>query len=102
MIYSTVLAPGINPAQGVFIEAFITACLCLSVLMLAVEKHIATPFAPVGIGLTVFVCHLFAIYFTGAGMNTARSFGPAVVTGFPDGTQWVVSHFRQPPILHDG
>lgn len=23
-------------------------------------------------------------------MNTARAFGPAVVTGFPFGTQWVV------------
>ena len=44
---SPVLAPGINPAQGVFIEAFITATLCLAVLMLAAEKHIATPFAPV-------------------------------------------------------
>ena len=44
---SPVLAPGINPAQGVFIEAFITTTLCLAVLMLAAEKHIATPFAPV-------------------------------------------------------
>ena len=44
---STSLAQGINPAQAVFIEAFITAALCLAVLMLAAEKHIATPFAPV-------------------------------------------------------
>ena len=28
---------------------FITAALCLAVLMLAAEKHIATPFAPVGV-----------------------------------------------------
>lgn len=46
---STVLAPDINSAQGVFIEAFITATLCLAVLMLAAEKHIATPFAPVSL-----------------------------------------------------
>jgi aquaporin related protein len=38
---------GINPAQGVFIEMFITAALVLSVLMLAAEKHSVTPFAPV-------------------------------------------------------
>lgn len=86
---NTFLQAGVNPAQGVFIEAFITAALVLSVLMLAAEKHVATPFAPVGIGLTLFACHLFAVYYTGAGMNTARSFGPAVVTGFPFSTQWV-------------
>ncbi|KAI0342913.1 aquaporin-like protein [Trametopsis cervina] len=86
---NTTLIQGINPAQGVFIEAFITAALCLAVLMLAAEKHNATPFAPVGIGLTLLTCHLFAVNYTGAGMNTARSFGPAVVTGFPYGTQWI-------------
>lgn len=107
---STVLAPGINPAQGVFIEAFITAVLCLAVLMLAAEKHIATPFAPVstegylqevisevhaqvGVGLTLFICELFAVYYTGGAVNTARAFGPAVVTGFPHGTHWVVRVF---------
>ncbi|KIP08039.1 hypothetical protein PHLGIDRAFT_23768 [Phlebiopsis gigantea 11061_1 CR5-6] len=83
------LAPGINPAQGVFIEAFTTACLCLAVLMLAAEKHIATPFAPVGIGLTLFSCELFSVYYTGGAVNTARAFGPAAVTGFPNGTHWV-------------
>ncbi|KAH8100798.1 aquaporin-like protein [Cristinia sonorae] len=86
---NTHLASGVNPAQGLFIEAFITAGLCLAVLMLAAEKHVVTPFAPVGIGLTLFVGHLFAVYYTGAGTNTARSFGPAVVTGFPYGTQWI-------------
>ena len=44
---STFLAPGVNLAQGVFIEMFITAALCLAVLMLAAEKHSSTPFAPV-------------------------------------------------------
>jgi aquaporin related protein len=44
---STFLQQGINPAQGVFIEMFITTALVLAVLMLAAEKHQATPFAPV-------------------------------------------------------
>ena len=44
---STFLAPGVNPAQGVFIEMFTTSILVLAVLMLAAEKHYATPFAPV-------------------------------------------------------
>ncbi|KAF7422701.1 hypothetical protein PC9H_010857 [Pleurotus ostreatus] len=86
---NTTLSPRTSPAEGVFIEMFITAALVLSVLMLATEKHQATSFAPVGVGLTLFSGHLFAVYYTGASMNTARSFGPAVVTGFPDSHHWV-------------
>ncbi|KZT64590.1 aquaporin-like protein [Daedalea quercina L-15889] len=89
LLSNTVLADGVNVAQGVFIEMFITAALVLSVLMLAAEKHAATPFAPVGIGLTSFVCHLWGVYYTCGAMNVARAFGPAVVTRFPYSTQWV-------------
>jgi len=87
--FNTFTQRGINPAQGVFIEMFITAALVLAVLMLAAEKHHATPFAPIGIGLTLFACHLFAVFYTGASMNTARSFGPAAVSGFPYGRHWI-------------
>jgi aquaporin related protein len=40
---------GVNKAQAVFIEMFITAALVLAVLMLAAEKSQVTPFAPVRI-----------------------------------------------------
>ncbi|KAG9090295.1 Aquaporin-4 [Ceratobasidium sp. 392] len=79
---------GVNPAQAVFIEAFLTAALVLAVLMLAAEKHRSTPFAPIGIGLTLFACHLWGVVYTGAAMNTARAFGPAVVSGFAP-SHWV-------------
>jgi len=79
---------GVNTAQAVFIEAILTAALVLAVLMLAAEKHRSTPFAPIGIGLTLFACHLWGVVYTGAAMNTARAFGPAVVTGFNEG-HWV-------------
>ncbi|KAG8844571.1 Aquaporin-4 [Tulasnella sp. 330] len=85
---NTAPGDGVNDAQAVFVEMFITAALVLSVLMLAAEKHRSTPFAPIGIGLTLFACHLFAVVFTGASMNTARSFGPAVVSGFLR-THWI-------------
>ncbi|KAG0701234.1 aquaporin-like protein [Suillus ampliporus] len=86
---NTFLKQGINLAQGVFIEMILTATLVLAVLMLAAEKSQVTPFAPIGIGLTLFVGHLWAVFYTGASMNTARSFGPAVVTGFPYPSHWV-------------
>lgn len=86
--FNTLPGPGVSKAQATFIEMFVTAALVLSVLMLAVEKHRTTPFAPVGIGLTLFACELFALSFTGGSLNTARSFGPAVVSGF-DASHWV-------------
>ncbi|EJU04269.1 aquaporin-like protein [Dacryopinax primogenitus] len=82
------LGPNVNTAQGVFIEMFLTSFLVLAVLMLAVEKDRSTAFAPIGIGMTLFACHLFGVVYTGAGMNAARVFGPAVVSGF-NSDHWV-------------
>lgn len=102
---STTLAPDINRTQGLFMEMFATAGLCLVVLMLAAEKHRATPFAPVGIGLTLFagqLCvllhfrnflsdlHRWLTYYTGCAMNAARAFGPAVLSQFPN-YHWIAS-----------
>lgn len=86
---TTTLSAGVNTAQGFFIEAFLTAMLVLSVLFLAAEKHKSTYLAPLGIGLTLLVCHLFGVAWTGCGVNPARSFGPAVVdVSFP-GYHWI-------------
>ncbi len=37
--------------------------------------------APMAIGITVLVDHLFGVPVTGASMNPARSFGPALIAG---------------------
>ena len=74
---------------GLFLEMFLTAQLILMVFMLAVEKHKSTFLAPVGIGLTLFAAHLVGIYYTGAGLNPARSFGPDVVIRDFPGYHWI-------------
>ena len=79
---STKLGPGISVARGLFLEMFLTSQLVLVILMLAVEKHKATHMAPIAIGVALFVCHMAGIYWTGASMNPARSFGPEVIAGF--------------------
>lgn len=72
------LGGGASRTQGLFIEMFGTAMLCTTVLFMAVEKHRATFMAPMVIGLSLFIGHLLAVFYTGAGLNPARSFGPCV------------------------
>ncbi|KAK9244426.1 aquaporin-like protein [Lipomyces tetrasporus] len=75
----------VSRTRGLFIEMFLTAQLCITILMLAAEKHRARPLAPLGIGFALFIAHLVGVYFTGAGVNPARSFGPCVaIPSFPN------------------
>ena len=74
---------------GFFIEMFLTFQLVLVIFMAAVETHNATFLAPVAIGLTLFVAHLSAIYYTGSSLNPARSFGPDLVSGQFPSYHWI-------------
>jgi aquaporin related protein len=81
---STTLGAGVSPAQGVFLEMFLTSLLVITIFMLAAEKHKATFLAPIGIGLSLFVAEMVGVFFTGGSLNPTRSFGPCVVThNFP-------------------
>src|ERR1700748_2771195 len=84
---STTPSCGTTTTQGLFIEMFLTAELVFVIFMLAAEKHKATYLAPVGIGLALFVAEMCGVYYTGGSLNPARSFGPAVLTGFR-GSHW--------------
>ncbi|KAK4031259.1 aquaporin-like protein [Parachaetomium inaequale] len=84
MTVATTLGGGVNVAQGLFIEMFLTAELVFVIIMLAAEKHKSTYLAPIGIGIGFFLAELVGVYFTGGSLNPARSLGPAVVNhSFP-------------------
>ncbi|KAK3639635.1 hypothetical protein LTR22_017368 [Elasticomyces elasticus] len=74
----TTLTPTMSVAQGVFLEMFLTAIFIMNILMLAAEKSKDTFIAPIGIGLTLFICEIAGVFYTGASLNPARSFGPCV------------------------
>lgn len=76
----TTLSENTNLAQGVFIEAILTAELVFTIFMLAKEKHRATYMAPIGIGMALFIAELVGVFYTGGSLNPARSFGPCAIT----------------------
>jgi len=73
-------AKGVTFAQGVIIEAVLTFFLVFVVYGSAVDSR-APKIGGLAIGLTVALDILFGGPFTGAAMNPARTFGPALASG---------------------
>ncbi|HET7789273.1 MAG TPA: aquaporin [Gemmatimonadales bacterium] len=67
-------------SQGIWIEAVLTFFLVSAVFGTAVSKE-APAVGGFGIGLAIFVAILAGGDFTGAAMNPARAFGPALLAG---------------------
>ena len=74
------LGAGITPAIGIGIEAVLTAFLVLAVIGTAVDAR-APKIGGLAIGLAVAADILVGGPLTGAAMNPARWFGPAVAAG---------------------
>jgi glycerol uptake facilitator-like aquaporin len=73
------LTPGLDTLGGFLFEMIFGFILVFVILRTAVEdKHSWAPFA---IGMTVFVLALVGGPLTGAAMNPARWFGPALISG---------------------
>lgn len=79
----TTLAPGVSPAQGIIVEAILTFFLVNTIIHTAVKGK-AGNLAPLAIGLTLTFAILMGGPLTGASLNPARTFGPALFGGSLD------------------
>ena len=75
------LGTGVTAGMGLTMEIVLTFVLVFVIFSTAIDPQGMGRLAPLAIGLTVLVAHLVAVPFTGASINPARSFGPAVVAG---------------------
>ena len=75
------LAGDIDAGTGLVIEALLTFFLVFVIFATAVDPKGPSHLAPVAIGLIVLVDHFMGVPLTGASMNPARSFGPALAAG---------------------
>ena len=69
-------------ASGFLVEALLTFFLVLVIFMAAVHRKAAPGMGALAIGGTVFLTHLVGIPLTNAGINPARTFGPALLSGY--------------------
>jgi MIP family channel proteins len=75
------LAAGVTPQVGIFVEAILTFFLVFAVFGTAVDTN-APKIGGFGIGLTIAFDILMGGPLTGAAMNPARTFGPALAGGY--------------------
>ena len=80
------LLDGVGAA--VLVEAVLTFVLVFTVFATAMDPRGLVGVAPIAIGFAILVDHLVGVPMTGASMNPARSFGPALVADAWD-DHWV-------------
>ena len=85
---SHALAPDVSLGAGLLIEVILTFILVFVVFSTAMDPRGMAHLAPVAIGRAIMVDLLMGVSLTGASMNPARSFGPALVSGTWD-DRWI-------------
>jgi aquaporin TIP len=75
------LGKGVSAGSGLLAEIVLTFILVSVIFSVALDPRGPQHLAPVAIGSAVFIDHLLGIAITGASMNPARSFGPALIGG---------------------
>jgi MIP family channel proteins len=78
---SPTLGAGVSPATGLFIEAVLTSALVFVVLLVAVSDEAHGGFYGFSAGAALLCGILIGGPLTGAALNPARAFGPALVSG---------------------
>jgi aquaporin Z len=73
--------PSIGPGKAFGVEWLLSFALMFVIMAVATDERVPGGFAALAVGLTVGFCALMAGPLTGASMNPARSFGPALVGG---------------------
>jgi aquaporin Z len=73
--------PAFAPAAAMFWEAILTALLLLVILGTAEQPAVVGKNAALAVGIVIAGCGLFSSPISGASMNPARSFGPALLNG---------------------
>jgi aquaporin Z len=73
--------PTISVAAAFGVEWLLSFALMFVIMAVATDERVADGFAALAVGLTVGFCALMGGPLTGASMNPARSFGPALVGG---------------------
>jgi MIP family channel proteins len=71
--------PRISVASAFAFEWLLSFALMLVIMAVATDERVADGFAALAVGLTVGFCALTGGPLTGASMNPARSFGPALI-----------------------
>lgn len=77
----TALDPGVEDFGGFVWEALLTAVFVMTILVVTRRSRRNRRIRFLGIGLTLAAVHLAGLGITGASVNPARSFGPALVGG---------------------
>jgi len=74
-------AEGINPFQGIVLEAITTFTLITTILLVGVHKRSPRKenLTPVIVGIVILAIILMGANLTGASLNPVRSFGPALL-----------------------
>lgn len=90
---ATVIAPSVDSLRAVLVEVILSSMLILIILVFYVRKEFRSQglislIAPIPVGGFLACATMYGMAITGASMNPARSFGPAILAGNYE-LQWV-------------